>query len=186
MWWKRSWVDDPCVGNNLLQPFQKTFSEFLAPESAQVAIPQKREQQFFFENCFWRRCHADFLIRGQIENLFRIRNIRHIEQFKKPINRVAIFEIAKVRVSYFALHISHLSAEPLHFRTIRGRFFGDDDVDVFRISKDGTESIDHPSFVSNDVEPKSAVNLIHPGRQPDAARNTVEFRNTETMLCQQN
>ena len=120
---ERRGIDNPGVGNQLEQPFQKPLAQLAAPEFAQVAVPQQGEQHFFFENRLGRRCEQNAFVDGGGEQLSGDGHVGQVEQFEETIDRVAIGKRERFPVVQQEIVVAgiELPANPVHFRLIRPR-----------------------------------------------------------------
>src|SRR5690349_11346580 len=82
---QRCWIDRPRVWNQFEHLPQKTLSEILPPEFAQVSIPKERKQKLFFKNGFWRRGDSDFADAPLLKQRGCGRNVWNIEQLEETI-----------------------------------------------------------------------------------------------------
>src|SRR5436190_20476665 len=95
LWRQRRRINDPRVRNKFLESTKKALAQLLPPETVQIAIPKQREQHLLLEHWLRRRCEANSFVSSQFKNLFRVRHVGQVEQFKKAIHRVAICKIVE-------------------------------------------------------------------------------------------
>lgn len=54
MRWERCGVEQPCLGDQLLEFVEEVVAEFAAPEWVKATVPKEGEKEFFFEDGFGR------------------------------------------------------------------------------------------------------------------------------------
>src|SRR2546422_6765163 len=86
---QRTWIEQPAVGNDVLQ-FQKIFlAQLPSPKFAKRLQPEKREPHFLFQKRFDWWGDLDLSLGRSAERLVDIRNIRQIKKFEESINVAA-------------------------------------------------------------------------------------------------
>src|SRR5690349_23510450 len=96
---KRRGIDQPAIRHKFQQALIKSFAQLLTPKALQVAIAKQGEHHFLFKDWLGGRSDGYIFLARQVENSLRISNIRHIEHFKKAINRVAFGKIHEISVA---------------------------------------------------------------------------------------
>lgn len=179
-------IEGPGVRDEAQEALQEGLAEFLAPEVAEVAVPEEGEEEFFFEEGFRRGGEGEVTVACGLEGGGGGRDIGKIEQFEEAIDGITVLPVAKVLGPDVKAVRVELGGEPFHFGAVGGGFLGDDEVDTGSGAEDAGEAFAHGVVRAEERGGIGGggfpVSLVEPGGEADAAGDGIEFGDGEAVV----
>ena len=98
---ERRRIQNPGVRNELPQPMEEAFAQFLPPKAVKISIPQQRKEHLFFKNHLRWRGQKNVLLASEGEDLLPVGHIRQIEHLEEAIHRIAFGKISEAGILNF-------------------------------------------------------------------------------------
>src|SRR5438477_12192045 len=94
---QRRWIEQPGIGDHLLELSKIFLAQLTPPKFMQRFQPEQCEPHFLLQIRFDRRRERDSTFGVCPEQIGDLRNVRQIEELKEPIKRATILRLVVFR-----------------------------------------------------------------------------------------